>query len=134
MKTTKITYWVVTTLLFLLEGVMPALTSNTQLAKQGISHLGYPDYFRVLLTIFKVAGSVGLILPHAKGRIKEWIYAGFAFDFIFAAASHWAIDGFGGDVIFPLVAFALLIISYITYHKIKNNIGAPVPYKNLALQ
>ena len=40
MKAAKITFWVTTTLIFLFEGVVPALTSQTQMAKDGISHLG----------------------------------------------------------------------------------------------
>lgn len=120
MKTTKIIYWAITILIFLFEGVMPALTANSDMAKQGISHLGYPDYFRNMLTVFKVLGALGLLLPMVKGRVKEWVYAGFAFDFIFAAGSHWAVDGFGSMVIFPLVALALLVVSYITYHKLQS--------------
>jgi hypothetical protein len=45
MKKDKIIFWVTTTLIFLFEGVMPALTSQTELAKEGIKHLGYPEYF-----------------------------------------------------------------------------------------
>ena len=117
MKTTKIIYWTTTILIFLLDGLMPALTSNTELARQGISHLGYPDYFRVMLTFFKITGAIVLILPVIKGRYKEWAYAGFGINFICAAASHWVVDGFGGQVIFPLVAFVILAISYVFYHK-----------------
>ena len=127
MKATKIIYWTTTILIFLFEGVMPALTFNTELAKQGTIHLGYPDYFRILLTVFKVIGSLGLLLPFVHGRIKEWVYAGFAFDFIFAAASHTAVDGFGRDAIFALVIFAVLIVSYLTYHKLQK---APVTTKS----
>jgi hypothetical protein len=117
MKTTKIIYWTTTILIFLFDGLLPALTSNTELAKQGISHLGYPDYFRVMLTFFKVIGALALVLPMVKGRYKEWAYAGFGFNFISAATSHWAVDGFDGQVIFPLVAFIILAISYVFYHK-----------------
>jgi len=119
MKTTKITYWASTIVIFLLEGLMPALTSNTELARQGITHLGYPDYFRVMLTVFKVIGALMLILPVVKGRFKEWAYVGFAFDFICAATSHWVVDGFGGQTIFPLVVLAILIVSYLSYYKIQ---------------
>ena len=54
MKKEKIFYWTATTLIFLFEGVMPALTSQTEMAKQGISHLGYPAYFGNALAVFKV--------------------------------------------------------------------------------
>lgn len=119
MKTNRIIYWAATGIIFLLDGVMPALTSHTDLAVEGIRHLGYPDYFRVLLTCFKVTGALVLILPQFKGRIKEWAYAGFTFNFISAAVSHTVVDGFGGQTIFPMVALAILSVSYVYYHKIQ---------------
>ena len=133
MKTTKITYWTSTIIIFLLDGLMPALTSNTELAKQGISHLGYPDYFRVMLTVFKILGAIVLILPKINSRFKEWAYVGFAINFICAAVSHWVVDGFGGQTIFPLVAFAILTASYLSYHKLSNQIDTPVYNRNLAV-
>jgi hypothetical protein len=119
MKSTKIIYWIVTGFIVLLEGVMPALTFNTDLAKQGIAHLGYPGYFLIQLTVFKVLGSILLILPQVPRRWKEWAYAGFTFDFISACIAHTVVDGFGGDAIFPLVALALLLISYRCYGRLK---------------
>lgn len=120
MKTTKTVYWIFTIAIFLLDGLMPALTSNTELAKEGIRHLGYPDYFRVMLTFFKVIGAIVLVLPMIKGRVKEWAYFGFALDFICAAISHLIVDGLTGETIFPIVALAMLIVSYVTYHKLAN--------------
>jgi type II secretory pathway component PulF len=117
MKKTKIIYWTTTVIIFLMDGVMPALTSNTELARQGISHLGYPDYFRVMLTFFKVTGAMVLILPIFKARYKEWAYVGFAITFICASVSHWSVDGFGVNAIFPLVFIVILSVSYIFYHK-----------------
>lgn len=119
MKTNKIIFWVSTTLIFLFEGVMPALTSQTEMAKEGIRHLGYPEYFGVMLTVFKVLGALALIIPQVPARVKEWAYAGFAIDFIGAFVSHAAVDGFGGLTFFPLGVFAVLIVSYIYYHKTK---------------
>ncbi len=118
-KTQKIVYWSTTTLIFLFEGVMPALTSHTEVAIEGIRHLGYPDYFRVLLTVFKVIGALALILPMVKGRYKEWAYAGFGIVMISASVSHMAVDGAGGQSFFPLIMLAVLITSYITYQRVK---------------
>ena len=118
-KTTKIIFWVTTTLIFLFEGVMPALTSQTELAKEGIRHLGYPEYFGTMLVVFKVLGTLALIIPQVPTRIKEWAYAGFVFDFIFACGSHWAVDGFGGQTVFPLFVLVILLVSYVTYHKLQ---------------
>ena len=119
-KSAKAIYWTTTIIIFLLEGVMPALTSQTELAKEGIRHLGYPEYFGNALVVFKIAGSILLILPIIPARVKEWTYAGFAFDFIFAAISHWAVDGFGGQTIFPIIILGVLMISYYYYQKINN--------------
>ncbi len=118
-KTTKIIFWVTTTLIFLFEGVLPAFTSQTEMAKEGIRHLGYPEYFGTMLVVFKVLGTLALIIPQVPARIKEWAYAGFVFDFIFACGSHWAVDGFGGQTIFPLIVLAILLVSYVTYHKLQ---------------
>lgn len=117
MKKNKIIFWTATILIFLFEGVMPALTSQTELAKEGIRHLGYPAYFGVALVVFKVLGSIILVIPSAPKRLKEWTYAGFGFDFIFASISHWAVDGAGMNAFFPWIVFGVLIVSYVYYHK-----------------
>ena len=117
MKKNKVIFWIATVLIFLFEGVMPALTSQTELAKEGIRHLGYPDYFGVMLVVFKVLGALALIIPQTPRRLKEWAYAGFTFDFIAACVSHWVVDGFGGEALFPLVVLAVLMVSYIFYYK-----------------
>lgn len=119
MKTTKIIFWITTILIFLFEGVMPALTSQTEMAKEGIRHLGYPDYFGVMLTAFKVLGALVLIIPQVPARVKEWAYAGFAIDFIAAFVSNAAVDGFHALTFFPLLVLAVLVVSYISYHKMK---------------
>jgi uncharacterized membrane protein YjjP (DUF1212 family) len=118
MKATKITYWISTSLFFIFDGVLPAFTSQTQPAVEAIRHLGYPDYFRVMLTFFKVAGALALILPFVKGTWKEWAYAGFTFSLIAAFVSNVCIDGFAATALFPIIAMAVLAVSYITYHKL----------------
>ncbi|MBP6091228.1 MAG: DoxX family protein [Crocinitomicaceae bacterium] len=120
MKKQKLFFWISTGLIALFEGVMPALTSQTELAKEGITHLGYPLYFGNALVIFKVLGVLALIIPAIPKRIKEWAYAGFAFDFIFAAISHGAVDGINGNTFFPFIVLAVLAVSYISYHKIND--------------
>jgi hypothetical protein len=120
MKKTKIIFWVTTVIIFLMEGVIPAFTSQTELAKEGIRHLGYPAYFGNALVVFKVLGALALIIPQVPKRIKEWAYAGFAFDFIFASISHGAIDGMNFQTFLPLIFLGLLVVSYISYHKLNN--------------
>lgn len=122
MKKEKIIFWVSTTIIFLFEGVMPALTSQTELAKKGISHLGYPEYFGNALVVFKILGALALIIPRTPARVKEWAYAGFAFDFLFACISHWCVEGFSFQAIFPLIVLAILAVSYVYFHKINRNL------------
>lgn len=118
-KTTKIVFWTTTIIIFLMEGVMPALTSQTELAKEGIRHLGYPDYFGNALVVFKILGALALIIPQVPKRIKEWAYAGFGFNFIFACISHFAVDGLDFQSFFPLIILGILIASYLSFHKLQ---------------
>jgi hypothetical protein len=118
MKKTKIFFWVTTIIIFLFEGVLPAFTSHTEFAKEGIRHLGYPEYFGVMLAVFKVCGSLVLIIPKISWRLKEWAYAGFAFDFVAAMVSIWVVDGFGAGLVLPVIFLLILTISYTTYHKL----------------
>ena len=122
MKKDKIIFWVATTIIALFEGVMPALTSQTELAKEGIRHLGYPEYFGNALIVFKVLGVLALVIPKISKRIKEWAYAGFAFDFLFASISYFAVEGVVFLSFFPLMFIGILAISYIYYHKINNSL------------
>ncbi len=117
MNKDKIIFWASTILIFLFEGVMPALTSQTELAQEGIRHLGYPIYFGNALVIFKIIGVLILVIPQLPKRIKEWAYAGFLFDFLFASISHGAVDGINFQTFFPLIILAVLVVSYVYYHK-----------------
>ncbi len=121
MKKEKIIFWIATILIALFEGLMPLLTFQTEMAKEGIRHLGYPAYFGNALVIFKVLGSIVLIVPQIPRRIKEWAYAGFAFDFVFASISHAAVDGLGFQAFFPFIVLGVLAVSYIYFHKINSS-------------
>jgi hypothetical protein len=121
MKKNKIIYWITTSLIFLMEGVMPALTSQTKLAKEGISHLGYPEYFGTALVIFKILGALILIIPKLPRKLKELAYAGFTFNFLFASISHGAVDGVNFQTFFPFIILGILATSYHNYTKLNTN-------------
>jgi hypothetical protein len=118
MKKNKVIFWISTTLIFLFEGLIPALTSRTEMAKEGVRHLGYPDYMSIWLTVFKVAGALVLIFPQVPARVKEWAYACFAVEFLFAFLSHLSVDGPVGQTFFPLMVLGVLILSYFYFHQI----------------
>jgi hypothetical protein len=123
MKKDKIIFWTATTIIALFEGVMPALTSQSELAKEGIRHLGYPEYFGNVLVVFKVLGVLALVIPKIPKRLKEWAYAGFVFDFLFASISYFAVEGIVFLSFFPLVFLGILMISYIYYHRLNDSIS-----------
>lgn len=120
MKKNKIIYWIATGIIALFEGVMPALTSQTELAKEGLNHLRYPEYFGVALVTFKILGVLVLVIPKIPKQLKEWTYAGFTFNFLFATISHLAVDGLNVQSFFPLVILAILMVSYIYFHKLNS--------------
>lgn len=123
MKAIKITYWTCTSLIFIMEGVIPALTSQSDLAKEGIHHLQYPSYFGNVLVVFKILGTLALLFPMVPKRIKEWAYAGFTFNFLFASISHGAIDGINIQTFMPLIILGILWGSYVCYYKLKTSIS-----------
>jgi hypothetical protein len=127
MKKQKIAFWITTGFIFLFEGVLVAFTSHTKPAIDGITGLGYPLYFVTLLAVFKVVGTIVLIVPKIPGRIKEWAYAGFGIDFISATVSIIAVMGFTAGIALPLACLVILVISYRSYHKLK---AANILFKN----
>jgi hypothetical protein len=121
MKKYKIVFWISTLLIFIMQGIMPILTLNSIETKQGMEHLGYPAYFASILAFFKLFGAIALLIPAFPALIKEWAYAGFAIDFVCAFVSIIIVDGVSGVAFAPVVALVILILSYISFHKIKEN-------------
>jgi hypothetical protein len=121
MKKDKIIFWTTTIIIFIMEGIIPALTSQSEMAKQGISHLGYPHYFGNALVVFKVLGALTLFIPMVPKRLKEFAYAGFTFNFLFASISHFAVDGINFQGFFPLLFIGILALSYVYYHKLTSD-------------
>ncbi len=76
-------------------------------------------WFRWEVEIGKTIGGIILLLPMIRGRVKEWIYAGFGIDFISAFIALWAVNGFG-QAWFVLIFIAILWLSYWTYHKMND--------------
>ena len=121
MKKANVVFWVTTGIIFLVEGVMTALAFQTDMAREGIRALGYPQYLGTMLAAFKVLGTLALIIPAVPARVKEWAYAGFGIDFIAALVSIVAVNGFNGTAVMPIVAMGLLVASYQSYHAMKRS-------------
>jgi DoxX-like family len=92
-KARAVVYWIGTALFCL----QMTFTAYAQLrlpqVAQAFAHLGFPDYFRVELSLAKLLG-VALILAPVPARLKEWAYAGFAIDLASALIAHFSVgDG-----------------------------------------
>jgi hypothetical protein len=119
MKKTKIIYWLSTAIisLLMLHSAYAYLTQSSMVT--AFQHLGFPGYFRVELAIFKLLGVIALLAP-IQARVKEWSYAGFAITFISAAIAHSASGDPLPFPVIPLVFLALLVVSYLSYHRLKD--------------
>lgn len=114
--TTKYLYWGATSLLALFSAVSGTMYFLAEAPAQTIERLGYPDYFRVLLGVGKLVGAVALVVPLPRS-LKEWVYAGFTFDFAAAFISHLVVGDPASSLVMPVVAFAVLMASYAGYHQ-----------------
>ena len=117
MKTTKIIYWISTGLLSLMMLFAGLSYFTSTMAKEGFVHFGFPDYFRIELGIAKLLGAIALILPWLPSKIKEFAYAGFAIDFVSAFIAHLSSGDPLKVAIGSVVAFVILVVSYIYYSK-----------------
>ncbi|MCB0517539.1 MAG: DoxX family protein [Lewinellaceae bacterium] len=115
----KIFFWIATAIIFFWCGVMTVVFFGSEEQKMAMEHYGYPPYFGTMLNVFSIIGAVALVLPAVPARLKEWAYFGFALNFIGASVSNWAVDGFSFQVIFPLLFFVPLGISYFLFHKME---------------
>jgi hypothetical protein len=112
-KRDKIIYWIFT--LWLALGMTS--TGIVQLLKTPeevdlMTRLGYPIYFLTIIGIWKLLGTVAVLVPKFP-LLKEWAYAGFFFNMSGALFSHIAV-GNGWNGILPPVL--LLVLTGISWH------------------
>jgi len=117
MKKTKIIYWIVTGLFaaFMAMSAIPDALATKE-ATVFMNHLGYPPYFTPFIGIAKLLGVIAILIPGFP-RIKEWAYAGFAFDLIGATYSVICAGDSKGGWAFMLIPLLFLVLSYTYYHK-----------------
>ena len=110
MKT--VAYWVCTGLVvfFIGSGGLAYVMRVPDVVK-GVVALGFPVYFVVLLGIWKVLGSIAILVPGFP-LIKEWAYAGIMIDLTGAAVASLATGGAWWHVAAPLVIAVLLVVSW----------------------
>ncbi|AKF10088.1 DoxX family protein [Sandaracinus amylolyticus] len=106
-----IAYWISTALLALALGAGGVLDlTRAPEVMTGLERLGYPAYLATLLGAWKLAGVAALLAP-GLGRLKEWAYAGIAFDLTGAAFSHVA-SGDAPGAVAPIALFVIAAASW----------------------
>ena len=86
-------FWVATALFCLQIGFTAYAQLRLPQVAEAFTHLGFPAYFRVELSLAKLLGVVLLLAP-VPARLKEWAYAGFAITLGSALIAHFAVgDG-----------------------------------------
>ena len=117
MDAMKIIFWVVTGLLSLMMlGSAGMYIFNYGSTAAIFQSLGYPTYIIYPLAIAKILGVIAIVTNYSK-PLKEWAYAGFFYDFLLAASAHY-FSGIPSPLI-PIIALALLIVSYILDKKVR---------------
>jgi hypothetical protein len=92
-KGLAIGFWIVTALFCLQISFTAYAQLHLPQVAAAFDHLGFPGYFRVELAWVKFLGVAALLAP-VPARLKEWAYAGFAFDLGSAVLAHLAVgDG-----------------------------------------
>ncbi|MEN9976078.1 MAG: hypothetical protein RIR36_238 [Bacteroidota bacterium] len=118
MKTTKIIYWVSTSIICLFA--LSAVQMNSEMAIEGSKHVLIPRYLSIEISIGQLIGLVLLIVPAVPKRFKEWAYVGFGIMYISALVAHLAVgDPFIPFGLMALLFFGLLLCSYISFHKLE---------------
>lgn len=126
MKKDKIIFWISTGLLaaMMLFSAYSYFTSED--IKGAFAHLGFPDYFRLELGAAKAAGAVLLIIPAVPGKVKEFVYAGFAITFVSAFIAHISSGDPASVAVPPLVFAGILGVSYFYFQKISKHIARKI--------
>src|SRR5258708_22415882 len=111
MKIRPIAYWVTTALtafVFLSGGATDL--ARPDFLMEGMTKLGYPPYFVLILGAWKVLGGIVVLTPRLP-RLKEWAYAGVVFDLTRAASSHAAVGDPAGKIAAPLIIAGIVMAS-----------------------
>jgi putative oxidoreductase len=73
--------------------------------------LGFPNYFRIQLSILKVIGVIVLVLPKTPVRIREWVYVAFGICIFSALIAHISSGDELSKILFVSIDSVLFVTS-----------------------
>lgn len=115
-KTKKIVYWIFT--IWMALGMVSTGAVQLMRSKEGaggldsVSRLGYPAYLLTVLGIWKILGTIAVLIPKFP-ILKEWAYAGFFFLMSGAVISHIIA---GSPPVETLPSVLLLVLTMISWY------------------
>jgi hypothetical protein len=116
-KKINIFYWICTGILIPALGIGSAFgVVSDPGSVQIVTSLGYPAYLVPFLSLARLLGLAVIVIPKLR-RLKEWAYAGLAFDIIGAMYSQMAIGNPVKYLVFLFMALLFLFGSYLLYHR-----------------
>src|SRR5215510_4638558 len=110
-------YWIATALFALQMGFTAYAQLRLPQVAEAFTQLGFPAYFRVELSLLKLAGILVLLLP-APARLKEWAYAGFAITLVSALIAHFSVGDDASKWSWAVGTAVLWAISYFFFRKL----------------
>ena len=131
MKSKNIAYWITTVLVAFFMGSGGIIQMAILRGNDATQLLGYPLYFFHILGFWKLLGAIAILVPRFP-RLKEWAYAGIIFDLTGAAASNFAVGGYGAygfHILAPLLIAGIAIASW-ALRPPSRKIGILFPAKN----
>lgn len=118
MNKLKLGFWIVTVLFCLQMGFTGFAQLSLPQVGEAFTHLGFPSYFRVELSIAKFLGIAVLLLPMLPARLKEWAYAGFTIDLVSALIAHVAVGDGPEAWVWALGSLVLGGLSYFFWRRL----------------
>jgi hypothetical protein len=119
-KRDKNIYWISTGIVcavMVFSAINFNLTNPVGPMKGAFVHLGYPDYFRIELTVAKVLGVLTLLVPGAPRQAKAFAYSGFAITLMSASIAHFSSGDSAMFIVDPLLFLGALAVSYFYWNK-----------------
>jgi hypothetical protein len=124
MKKDKILYWALTLAIsgFMLFAAWYAESHYIEFTQR----LGFPEYFRIELTIAKIIGAIVLLIPQTPGRVREWVYVGFSICLVSAFIAKLNCGYPISALAEPIFTFALMLAAIYCLHKLESKNNAAV--------
>jgi hypothetical protein len=134
-KKVTIAYWIFTGIfcVLMLMATIPSLLGAKVIVDIITTHYGYPSYFVFYTGLVKLLGMIAILVPGFP-RLKEWAYAGMAFDLVSVIYSGIAVGDPVSDWGMMLPYLLILAGSYVCFRKRTNARTAAEPAAPLTLE